>query len=522
MPSPNEAPSDAAAERERPDPLELPGVRSDSDALDVEVLIVGAGISGIGTGIELLRRKQRSFMLLEAAGDLGGTWRDNTYPGVAVDIPSISYCFSFETDYKWSRVFAPGSEIQDYVRHCAAKYGVEPHIRYGAAVEHCEFDASKDIWSTTLAGGTVLRSRFVVAATGILCQPKYPDVEGLDSFAGKMMHTARWDHDFELEGKRVGIIGTGASAVQIVPAIAKRVSNLEVFQRTPIWVSKRPDYKLDHSGVTPRNSAAGRATMRFFTELFFEVGTYFITTYKRWPWLVGGVEKRLGDRIRAVVDDPEVADKLVPSYGMGCKRPAISNSYLQSFNRDDVQLVTEGIERVCPEGVITRDGKLHALDAILLATGFLTTERKASPSFDVVGLDGLELSQFWEDNRLQAYAGVSVPRFPNFFLTSGPYSGGFNWFAMLEAHLLHIMQCMDAARSKGVTRVEVEQATHDRYMAHMWKRSDIAVFKDDKCVAANSYYLDRHGDASLPFPRTPFWRWVRVRAKGASGYHFGS
>ena len=505
-----------------PDPLRDARVRSPHHALDVEVLIVGAGISGIGTGIELLRRGQSSFVLLEAEGALGGTWRDNTYPGVAVDIPSISYCFSFETDYPWSRVFAPGEEILSYVQHCAEKYGINDHIRYGSRVIRCQFDADADRWSTELATGEVVTSRHVVSATGLLSQPKLPAITGLETFAGKAMHSARWDHDYDLSEKRVAVIGTGASAVQIVPRIARHVARLSVFQRTPIWVGPRPDGALNHrSALAPRRFAPVRWILRFFSELTLDGLTFSIVNYRRLPFFVRGVQRGVRFMMRRQVKDPEVAAKLLPSYALGCKRPASSNTYLRTFNRDNVALVTEPIERICPEGLVTTDGELHAVDALILATGFLTTERGNAPSFEVVGSDGVELGQFWEDHRLQAYSGVSVPGFPNFFLTAGPYSGGFNWFAMLEAHLAVIMGCLDEARARGVTRVEVERETHARYMRHMWRRAEGTVFKDGACLGSNSYYLDRHGDAALPLPHTPWWRAWRRRLKGVRGYRFG-
>jgi cyclohexanone monooxygenase len=231
--------------------------------LDVEVLIVGAGISGIGAGIELLRRGNPSFVLIEAASELGGTWRDNTYPGIAVDIPAVSYCYSYETDYPWSRVFAVGAEIQGYIRHCSAKYGVASHIRYGSRALRCQFDATRDTWATQLDDGTIVTSRHVIAATGLLSQPKLPAIPGLETFAGKAMHTARWDHDYDLTLKRVAVIGTGASAVQVVPEIAPRVAQLRVFQRTPIWISPRLDRPVQpRSHLSLRRFAAFRSLLR--------------------------------------------------------------------------------------------------------------------------------------------------------------------------------------------------------------------------------------------------------------------
>jgi cation diffusion facilitator CzcD-associated flavoprotein CzcO len=495
---------------------------SSSTSFDTEVLIVGAGISGIGAGIELMRRGHTSFVMLEAEQELGGTWRDNTYPGVAVDIPFSSYCYSYETDYPWSRVFPPGSEIQDYVGLCAEKYELTSHIRFGAKVLRTEFDSGSDSWSTQLSSGVVLKSRYVISATGLLSQPKLPAIPGLATFAGKTMHSARWDHRYDLSRKRVAVIGTGATAVQIVPEIAGIVSALFVFQRTPIWVGSRPDHLLNRpSKFCLHHIAPLRYLLRGLSEAGMDVLTFAIVNYRRLPFFVRGIQSLVRRFMRKELRDVELEARLIPDYELGCKRPTTSNTYLKAFGRDNVKLITDGIERICPEGVITVDGSLHEIDALILATGFLTTEKGNAPSFDVVGRKGVELGQFWQENRLQSYAGVAVPGFPNFFLTAGPYSGGFNWFTMLSAHLKHIMRCLDRARAEGVTRVEVKQEAHARYMQHMWKRADGTIFKSGSCQSANSYYLDRRGDAALPLPKTPWWR-VRWNLLAATrGYVFG-
>jgi cation diffusion facilitator CzcD-associated flavoprotein CzcO len=489
---------------------------------DVETLIIGAGISGIGAGIELLRRGHTSFALLEAAGTFGGTWRDNTYPGVAVDIPSISYCFSFETGYPWSRQYATGAEIQRYVIHCAEKYGITAHTRFRSRARRCQFDAAHDIWTTHVDDGSVVTSRYVIAATGLFTQPILPAIPGLETFAGKAMHTARWDHDYDLTSKRVAVIGTGATAVQVVPEIAALVAQLRIFQRTPIWIAPRLDRPLSPGArFSPRRFTVVRRLMRLASESSLELLTFSIVNYRRLPFAVRLVQRSIGALMRRQLNDPVTAEALVPRYGLGCKRPAISNRYLQAFNRENVRLVTQPIERICAEGIVTADKTLHEVDAIILATGFLTTEQGNAPTVEVVGADGMELGQFWSAHRRQAYAGVSVPGFPNFFLTAGPYSGGFNWFAMLEANLAHILACIDGARARGVTRVEVTRDAHERYMRRMWQRADGTVFKDQSCVSANSYYLDRHRDASLPLPHTPWWRAMRGRWVGTRGYRFG-
>jgi cation diffusion facilitator CzcD-associated flavoprotein CzcO len=489
---------------------------------DVETLIIGAGISGIGAAIELLRRGDSSFALLEAASELGGTWRDNTYPGVAVDIPSVSYCFSFETDFPWSREYATGAEIQRYVSHCAGKYGVTRHIRYRSRVVRSEFDGTRDTWTTHLEDGSVVTSRYLIAATGLFTQPIVPDIAGLESFAGKTMHTARWDHGYDVRSKRVAVIGTGATAVQVVPEIAPLVTQLTVFQRTPIWIAPKLDRTLSGRRFSLRRFALIRRILRGVSESGLEFLTFSIVNYRRFPFVVRLVQRSLRTLMRRQVSDRATADALVPAYGLGCKRPTISNGYLPAFNRANVRLVTQPIERICPGGIVTRDQTVHGVDTIILATGFLTTEQGNAPAFEVIGRDGVELGQFWTAHRRQAYAGVSVPGFPNFFLTAGPYSGGFNWFAMLQANLTHIMACIDAAGERGVTRVEVRRDAHERYMRHMWQRSEGTVFKAPFCASANSFYLDRHDDPSLTSPHTPWWRAIRGSWKGTQGYRFGA
>lgn len=499
------------------------GFQKVSDGADFDVIIVGAGISGIGAGIELLRRGNASFLLLEAGAEPGGTWRDNSYPGVAVDIPSVSYSFPFATTHAWSRTYAPGAEILRYVKNVADTYGVTAHIRFGARVVRSVFDDARDRWVTTLEGGGELTSRFLIAATGILSQPKLPDSPGLDSFAGTMFHTAHWRHDHDLTGERVAVIGTGASAVQFVPEIARHVSALLVFQRTPIWVSPKFDRALaPATGVSVRQSGIARSLRRFGSEAWLEALYFAVVNYRRFPFMVRALERTMRRWMMKQVDDPGTARKLLPDYGFGCKRPAISNEYLKTFNRANVRLITSPIVRVQADGVVTADGATHAVDTIVLATGFLTTERGNAPSFEVTGTDGVTLARVWEEHGRQSYAGVSLPGFPNFFLTAGPYSGGLNWFTMLSAHLRHIMACIDEAHGRGATRVEVSRAAHDRYMQRMRRRADGTVFRSASCGTANSYYIDSRGEASLPFPHTPLWRAVHGRLRGTQDYRFTS
>ena len=489
--------------------------------LDVETIVVGAGISGIGTAIEILRNRMRSFVVLEKADELGGTWRDNDYPGVAVDIPSISYSFAFELDYPWSRTYAPGAEILAYLKHCSRKYGVDDYIRYGVDVVRVEFDAATNTWTTVTANGKTYRSRYVIAATGLFGAPKMPDIPGLDTFGGKLMHTALWDHDYALAGKRVGMIGTGASAVQVVPSIAGEVKSLTVFQRTPIWVGPKRDVAIDRQKQSARwLRVPALRVRRAISELILQIASFFAVNYRKHKGLTRRIEAQLERYLRNVVDDPALHKALLPAYGLGCKRPAVSNEYLQSFNRSNVELVTTAIDTISPAGVVTSDGAERALDTLILGTGFQTFEKGNAPRFAVVGLDGVELGDYWQRNRYQSYMGIAMPGFPNFFLTMGPYSGGLNWFTMLNDHLIYILRCMKRAHDCSATRVEIRQSEHDKYFALMLDEAEDAVYKEPACVTSRSYYIDSHGDASLGLPMTPWWRSLYVRYRNLGVFSF--
>ena len=490
----------------------------------VDVVVVGAGISGIGTAMELLELGHLSFVVLERSSELGGTWRDNTYPGVAVDIPSNAYCYPSEGNYPWSRAYATGPEILEYLRHVARKRRVEGHIRYGSEVVSSSWDGGEDTWRTELRGGEVITSTYLIAATGLFTTPILPDIEGLEAFGGTAFHSAAWPADHDLQGRHVGVIGTGASAVQIVPTIAPEVAQLTVFQRTPIWVAPRPDYPLPPTGSPGRLRRFRwvRKMGRLGSEAGIELLTLATAVYGRAPFLVRTVQRLVRGWMRRQVEDPETRERLLPDYTLGCKRPGSSNTYLQAFNRPHVHLVTEPIDRIVADGVVTADGALHAMDTLVLATGFLTTEKGNAPAFQVFGRDGVELGDFWDRERLQAYCGVAVKGFPNFFLTAGPYSGGFNWYTMLEAHLGLITGCFAEARRRGATRIEVRADAHDAYMTEMWRRAEDTVFVDHTCSTANSYYLDRHGDPALPLPRTPRGRARHLRRKGLEGFVFGA
>jgi cation diffusion facilitator CzcD-associated flavoprotein CzcO len=469
---------------------------------DHDVAIIGGGFSGIGAAILLDRAGFPDYVMLEEGDGVGGAWHWNTYPGVAVDIPSFSYQFSFEQMSAWSRVYAPGKELKAYAEHCVDKYDVRRRTRLHARVVGATFDDESHLWSLDLADGGTVTARYVVGATGVLTQPRLPDIEGVADFAGTTMHTARWDHDVDLRGRRVAIIGTGASAVQVIPSIAPEVEHLTVFQRTPIWCLPKPDTGLP--GVArlglrlPGARRATRLASQAFVELTFPIAAHFHSLLP-----VAGAGERIGRvHLRRAVKDPEVRRKLSPDYALGCKRPSFSNDYLPAFNRENVLLETSPIAAVTPTGVRTVDGVQHDVDVLVLATGFKVFEKGNMPAFQVRGADGADLEKFWEANRFQAYQGVSVPGFPNFFTILGPYGyNGSSYFNLIETQMAHIVRCLRRARSTSATRVEVTAEANARYFESMLGRRKNQVFFQDSCSMANSYYFDANGD--VPFRASP-------------------
>ncbi|MFG2442940.1 flavin-containing monooxygenase [Nocardia fluminea] len=466
--------------------------------IDHEIVIVGAGFSGIGVAIELRKAGFDDFVIIDEADGVGGTWHWNTYPGVAVDIPSFSYQFSFEQRTDWSRVYAPGRELKAYAESCVDKYELRPRIRFGTTVVGADFDERAGHWVLHTTDGDDLTASFVISATGVLTRPKLPDIPGIEGFAGATMHTSRWDHRQDLRGKRVAIIGTGASAVQVIPEIASRVEHLTVFQRTPIWCLPRPDLPLPLAARLALKVPGGRAVTRLVSQTYVEV-TFPLAAHYHRSLPTAAIGERAGlAHLRRQVKDPAVRDALTPRYALGCKRPSFSNDYLSTFNRANVTLETAAISEITATGVRTAEGADHRADVLILATGFKVMESGNMPTYDLHGVGGRDLETWWDENRLQAYEGVSVPGFPNFFSIIGPYGyNGASYFTLIENQTRHILRCLHHARNNDAARIEVTEEANDRYFREMLARRGGQVFWDESCAAANSYYFDKHGDVPL-------------------------
>jgi cation diffusion facilitator CzcD-associated flavoprotein CzcO len=487
---------------------------------EYHTVIVGAGFSGIGAAIKLDQAGLSDYLVIEAGDGVGGTWHWNTYPGIGVDIPSFSYQFSFEQSRHWSRTYAPGRELKAYAEHCVDKYGIRSRIRFDTKVISAEFDDEHALWRLRTDPGGEVTARFVISASGVLTVPKLPDIDGVDSFGGITMHTARWDHGQDLTGKRVAIIGTGASAVQIIPEIAPIVEQLTVFQRTPIWCFPKFDVRLPAVlrwlMRIPGGTIAQRLLSQAFVELTFTIAAQYFTVIP--------LAKRMGvagrQYLRQQVDDPDVRKRLTPQYAVGCKRPGFHNGYLAAFNRDNVRLVTEPIDKITPASVATADGENHEIDVLVLATGFRVMDADNILTFAVSGTGGTTLTEFWDSHRLQAYEGVSVPGFPNMFNVVGPYGYvGSSFFALIETQTHHIVRCLKRAHRTGARRVEVTAAANSRYFDEMMRKRHRQIFWQDSCRLANSYYFDKNGDVPLR-PTTTMEAFWRSRHFNLDDYHF--
>ncbi|GAA2778601.1 flavin-containing monooxygenase [Crossiella cryophila] len=471
-------------------------------AAQYDAVIVGAGFGGMGAAIQLHRLGHRRLLILEREDDLGGTWHVNRYPGLAVDIPSATYSYSFEPNPHWSRLFAPGAELKQYAEHVAEKYGLRPHMRFGTVVTGAHWVEEESHWRVAIAGGDSVTATYLCTATGFLSQPKVPDIEGIEDFGGKVIHTTAWDDDYDLTGKRAAIIGTGATAVQLIPEVAKVAADLTVYQRTPIWVSPKPDYRIPPRlrrlfARIPLAQKVVRAVGSGLLELLMISG---VVHYRRLRIANRIAERYCRAHLFRQVRDPELRRKLTPDYSFGCKRPTFSNTYFRAFTKPHVHLETSRIERVEEQAIVTADGRRTEIDVLLLATGFNLWDVNF-PAIEIIGRDGKNLGKWWRENRFQAYEGVTVPGFPNLVSLNSPYSySGLSYFTTIECQMQHIDRLFRAMRARNAKVFEVSQQANDRFLELMRDKVGDSVFALGQCATANSYYFNQHGEATLLRP----------------------
>ncbi|MFC9789142.1 flavin-containing monooxygenase [Rhodococcus sp. NPDC127528] len=467
-----------------------------------DAVVVGAGFGGMGAAIQLKRLGLTNLLILEREAELGGTWHVNRYPGLAVDIPSVSYSYSFEPNPNWSRLFAPGAELERYAGHVADKYDLRRHMRFGAVVEGARWDEDAQRWVVAIEGGEQVVARCLLTATGFLSQPHLPDIPGIDSFAGTVVHTTAWDDGLDLTGTRAAIIGTGATAVQLIPEVARRAAELTVYQRTPIYVVPKVDVPIPRPvrrlfARVPLVQKGARAVSGALLELLMVSA---VLHFKQAKLLNKGAALASRVFLRAQVGEKDLRRKLTPDYDFGCKRPTFSNSYFRTFTKPHVHLETGTIARVEPDAVVTADGRRAEIDTLILATGFNLWDVNF-PAIEVIGREGRNLGKWWRDNRFQAYEGVAVPHFPNFLTLASPYSySGLSYFTTIESQMAHMDRLFGELRRRGADVFEVTEEANAKFLDRMTAKLDDSVFYGGSCQTARSYYFNQHGEAAILRP----------------------
>lgn len=461
----------------------------------VSILIVGTGFAGLGMAIRLRQSGEEDFLLLEQSSELGGVWRDNHYPGVACDIESHLYSFSFEPNPRWTRTYAPQREILAYLNHCADKYALRPKIRFNTGASGATFDDHTGLWSVSTTDGRSIEARVVISAAGhALNKPVYPDIPGRESFSGKTFHSARWDHSYPLAGKTVAVIGTGASAIQIIPSIAPTVGKLLVLQRTAPWVI--PRYDRD---IPPEE----RERLERFPVLqkLIRAGYYLRHELVGYGFFKNPAVLRLAQRlvrkfIARSVPDPELRAKVTPHYTMGCKRVLISNDYYPALCRDNVELITEHVKEIRESAIVTEDGRERPVDAIVYATGFEAAEAK--PPFGILGRGGLDLRDAWKD-AAEAYLGTSIAGFPNLFLIVGPNCGlgHSSMIFMMESQMAYILGALRTLKEKGLKYLDVRPDVESEYNKELQARFPRTVWQTGGC---QSWYYTSGGRNTTLWP----------------------
>lgn len=436
--------------------MELP---RDSGGQGLRFVVIGAGMAGLLSVIEL-KRLGFDVVVYEKADRLGGTWRENTYPGIACDVPSHFYAYSFALNPEWSRRYAPGGEIQAYFESVAERFGVLPHIRYGKEVVRCVHADGR--WRLELNDGTRDEADVVIAATGVLHHPSIPEFPGIESFAGNAFHSARWDHAVPLAGRRLGVVGNGSSSVQIVTSLIDEVQELRLFQRTPQWITP-----IENLPFTEEEKERFRRDPQAILAVRQEVATMYIDGFSNHLSDMNSpalqvIQEFCQAYLETSVADPVLRAKLRPDYRAGCKRMVLSGGFYDAIQRPHAHLVTDAIERIEPEGVRTRDGVLHPLDVLVLATGF-RVDRFLRP-IEVVGRGGRRLEDVWRHGPT-AYLALSMPEFPNLFLLNGPHApvGNFSLIEVVELQFAYIMQLIDTLRRDGAREICARQDAWERF-----------------------------------------------------------
>jgi cation diffusion facilitator CzcD-associated flavoprotein CzcO len=461
------------------------------------IVIVGTGFAGLGSAIRLKQRGEHDFVLLERAQELGGTWRDNSYPGCACDVPSHLYSFSFALNPDWTRLCSPQGEIQAYLERVADEYAVPPHIRFGHEMLESVWDDERRLWEVHTSAGD-FTAEILISGMGGLSEPALPRLEGLDSFQGTTFHSAQWDHEHSLAGERVAVIGTGASAVQFIPEIQPEVGELQVYQRTAPWIVPRRNARI--------NPRLRRLFQRFPPAMKLMRGALYwsaellVLGLAKEPRLMRILERVAEKNLARQVPDPELRAKLKPSYRLGCKRILFTDQYLPALAKPNVEVIDSGIREVRPHSILTADGVEHAVDTIIFGTGFHVTDQ---PLVDRLrGRDGRLLAEHWHGT-MAAFNGTTITGFPNLFVLLGPYTGlgHTSIVIMIEAQIEYMLKALDAIDAHRGAALDVRPQAQAAFVAEMSRMAEGTVWTAGGC---KSWYLDAHGNASTIWPDFTF------------------
>jgi cation diffusion facilitator CzcD-associated flavoprotein CzcO len=461
-----------------------------------QVAIIGTGFSGLGMAIRLKQTGTNNFVILERADDIGGTWRDNTYPGCACDIPSHLYSFSFALNPNWSRVFSPQKEIWAYLRQCAERFGIIPHIRWNSPLEQAAWDDTAQQWQISTPQGK-LTAKVLVVGSGPLSEPSWPNIKGLADFKGKLFHSARWDHEYDLRGKRVAVIGTGASAIQFVPQIQPEVSRLVLFQRTPPWIVPRQDHDIP---VWQRNLyRLLPLAQRLVRGIIYCQREIIALGLVYQPARVKEFEKLACKYLEKQVPDPGLRAKLIPDYSLGCKRILLSDDYYPALTQPNVQLVTEHIQEIRPDSIVTGDGTEYPVDAIICGTGFHATDTPVAQL--IRGQEGKLLAEDWAEGS-HAYLGTTIAGYPNLFIMIGPNTvlGHNSMVYMIESQISYILEALKIMKDRHLGSIEVQPAAQEHFNATLQSRMKGTVWNS----GCKSWYLDKRGHNTTLWPGFTF------------------
>lgn len=461
--------------------------------VDIEIAIVGSGFGGIGLAIKLKQANMNNFTIYEKANEVGGTWRENTYPGAACDVPSHLYSFSFEPNPNWTKAFAPQKEIFNYLQYCAKKHKLYDHITFNTLIQRAKFIESEGVWHLYTAQGKRVRARSLVVATGALNVPSIPEITGIEKFNGDIFHTAQWQHDVKLAGKSVAVVGTGASAIQVIPAIASKVEKLIVLQRTPAWVMP----KFDHTIGAIKRWSYRRLPLsqRLARQAVYLFGEVMTPIFLRDSALSRAAES-LGRRyIKSQVQNADLRSKVTPAYRIGCKRVLLSDDYYHAISRENVEVKTSGLKAVTAKQLITSDDERVSVDVIILATGFKVPV--ASAPFEITGVDGKSLNEEWKQGA-EAYKGICVSGYPNMALIMGPNTGPGNTSVIfyIESQLNYIMKYLKAIHSKQVVSLDVQPSVQERFNQMIVHRMKNTVWTS----GCQSWYLTEDGRNTTLWP----------------------